>query len=363
MRKTIDLQNPQNLQNFAGHDASRVRGVGGGATIAASMPVTEAAPLPSRRLGSLALAAIFVAASAVTALDYSFVVGEPTLLARREIHHSVFNHTATAPERHRWLAPLFIEGAIKVFGRGTPYDVAFDRTYAVFYVVAITAMIWALFAYLRVWFSDEQALIAVLLFASTMRITIRQHDYAPGSYLEPTFFALGLLLILRDRRILLGLLITVATLNRETAIFLVLLYAVTQPPTKKNLQTTLVFAVIWASVFAGVRSVAGPGERYWELERIWRTNISQPGLTLYNLTAFLGVMWLFAVAGFSRAPKFVRRTAAIVPVYIAVVAIWGIWWEVRLLMSLLPIVLPLALSYIVEPAIEPRATGVATVVV
>jgi hypothetical protein len=312
-----------------------------------------------RRLGPLTLAAIFVAAAAVTALDYAFVAGEPTLLARREIHQSVFNGTATEPDRYRLLAPVIVEGAIRLFGGSTPHDVAFDRAYGVFYFAAMAAMLWSLFAYLRVWFADEEALIAVLLVASTLRITIRQHNYAPASFLEPTFFALGLLLILKNRWMLLGVLIAIATLNRETGIFLVLLFAVTQPATKVNVQAAIVFAAIWASVFLGVRYFSGPGERYWELERIWRTNLSQPGLTVYNLTAFLGVMWIFAAAGFSRAPAFVRRTALVVPVYLAVVAVWGIWWEVRLLMPLLPIVLPLGLSYLFKATSEPRTRGLA----
>lgn len=319
-------------------------------------------PLSSRRLGTLALAAIFVAASAVTALDYAFVAGAPALDARRDIHRSVFNRTATEPDRYRVLAPLVVEGVIRTLRPSRPYDAAFDRVYAIFYIVAMSAMLWSIFAYVRVWFSDEQALIAVLLVASTLRITIRQHNYAPASYLEPTFFALALLLILRDRRVLLGSLIAMATLNRETAIFIVLLFAATQPLTSRNIRTSLLYAAIWATIFVGVRYLLGSGERYWDLERIWRTNISQPGLTLYNLTAFLGVIWIFAIAGLGRAPAFVRRTALVVPAYLAVVAVWGIWWEVRLLMPMLPIVLTLSLSYLFDPAREPvtiAAPGVA----
>jgi hypothetical protein len=308
------------------------------------MPENSGAIQSARRLRSFSLAAIFVAASAVTALDYSFFVGDPTLVARRSIHQGVLAHTATAPDRYRLLAPLIVEGPVRLLERWMPRDVAFDRVYAVFYVVAMTAMLWSLFAYLRVWFADEQALIAVLLVASTLRITIRQHDYAPFSYLEPTFIALGLLLMLGERRWWLALLVAIAAFNRETGIFIVFLFAATQPLTRRNLQMTLIYASVWAAVFAGVRLYGGEADRYWELGRIWRTNISQPGLTLYNVTAFLGVIWILAVPGVRHAPAFVRRAAIVIPVYAAVVAIWGLWWEVRLLMPLLPLVTPLALS-------------------
>jgi hypothetical protein len=318
----------------------------------------HAAPVPPRRLGSFALAAIFVAASAVTALDYSFFVGDPTLVARRQIHQGVLARTATAPDRYRLLAPLVVEGPMQVLRQWMPPDLAFDRVYAVFYLAAMTALLWSQFAYLRVWFTDEQALIGVLLLASTLRITIRQHDYAPFSYLEPTFFAVGLLLMLNDRRVWLGLLVAVASLNRETGIFLALLFAVTHSLTRRNILTTMIYVAVSAGVFAGVRWLGGEAERYWEVGRIWRTNISQPGLTLYNVTALLGVMWVFAITGFSRAPGFVRRAAIVIPVYAGAVAVWGLWWEVRLLLPLLPLVLPLALSALFEPGDASARSGV-----
>src|SRR5262245_55957987 len=206
-----------------------------------------------RRLGWLTLAAIFVAASAVTALDYSFFAGDPTLVARRQIHQGVLAHTATAPDRYRLLAPLLVEGPVRVLQQWMPPDLDFDRVYAMFYLAAMSALLWSQFAYLRGWFSDAQALIGVLLVASTLRITIRQHDYAPFSYLEPTFFAVGLLLILADRRVWFGLLVLIASFNRETGIFLVLLFAVTQPATRRTLITALAYAAVWGLGFVAVR--------------------------------------------------------------------------------------------------------------
>lgn len=317
----------------------------------------DTVPIPSRRLGSLVLVAVFVSATAVTALDYAFFAGAPTLEARRDIHQRVLAHTATAPDRYRFLTPVLVEGPVRILQRAMSREDAFDRVYAVFYVVAMVAMVWSLFAYLRVWFSDEQALIGVLIVTSTLRITIRQHDYAPSSYLEPTFFALALLLILKDRRVLLGLLVTLASFNRETGVFLVMLFVATNARTRRTLMTALVYTAIWGAVFLGVRYVAGEGERYWEIGRVWQTNLSQPGLTIYNLTAFLGVVWILAVAGLGRAPTFVRRSAVVIPVYVGVVAVWGIWWEVRLLMPILPLVLPLALSYLFEPLRDPDLSG------
>jgi hypothetical protein len=303
----------------------------------------------SRTIGPWALAAVFCAAAAVTSLDYSFHAGENTLLARRGFHQGILNSTANAPERYRVLIPAIVEGPIRAFARVMPYEHAFDRAYAIFYFLAIVLMLWSIYAYLTEWFTDDQALVGALLVACTIRITIRQHDWAPGSYLEPSFFSIGLLLILRDRPWWFVAVVAVASLSRETGIFLALLYAVAAPFNRRTLWTTLACLAVSGAVFLGVRFVLGGAERYWTLGRVLETNLSQPFLALFNISMLLGAVWIFAALGFARAPAFVRRAAVVIPIYLAAIAVWGIWWEVRLLMPLYPLVLPLALSYLFPP--------------
>ena len=317
-------------------------------------------PPPNRRLGSLALAAVFVAATAVTALDYGIGPGDDTLLARRDIHKGILNQTARAPDRHRVLAPALMEMPTRVLSRFMPYDSAYDRASVLFYLIAMAAMVATQYAYLRVWFTTEQALVGVLLVACTLRITIRQHDYSPYSFLEPSFFALGLLAILRGRRGWFALLIAIAALNRETAIFMVALFAVTRPVTKDTIRYVAGYFAIWLAIFAGLRYLGGDAERYWTIDLVLRTNVSQLWLAAFNITLLLGVFWVFALLGLPRAPVFVRRSALIIPAYLAAVAIWGIWWEVRLLMPLYPLVLPLALSYLFEPNRDAQLTAAVT---
>jgi hypothetical protein len=315
---------------------------------------------PGRRSGSLALAAVFVAATAVTALDYGLGPGDETLQARRDIHRGILDQTTRAPDRYRVLAPALIEIPARVLSQFMPYDSAYDRASVLFYLLAMAALVGMQYAYLRVWFTADQALIGALLVACTLRITIRQHDYAPSSYLEPTFFALALLAILHGRRGWFAVLLAVATLNRETAIFLIALFAVTQPLTKDTVKAVAAYFAIWLVIFAGLRVLGGEAERYWTLDLVFRTNVSQLWLAAFNITMLLGAFWVFALLGVPRAPAFVRRSALVIPVYLAVVAIWGIWWEVRLLMPLYPLVLPLALSYLFEPRSGARLTSPVT---
>jgi hypothetical protein len=305
------------------------------------------------RIGPFALACILITASLIPALDYGFGPGEETMLARRDVHRAILNHTARTPDRYRWLAAWVVEVPTRLVSRVTPYERAYDRVSLVFYLAAIVGMLWSLFAFLRVWFGDEPALVAALVAACTIRITMRQHDYAPNSYLEPTFVALVLLAILHRRHLWLGVLIAIATFNRETAIFLVMLYLMTSDWSREALGRTVIYGAIWAAVYAVVRLVSGDAERYWTIALVFRTNMAQPQLAAANITMLLGVFWLLAALGWTRAPAFIRKSAWIVPVYLITVAVWGIWWEVRLLMPLYPVLFALALSYLYQPLIEP----------
>jgi hypothetical protein len=301
-----------------------------------------------RKVKPLALAAIFFAVSTVTALNYALPPGEATLEARRRNQAGILDHSSPAPDRYRFVLPMIIDGPISVLRHSMSANDAFDRTYAVFYVLALPAFLASLFAYLRVWFPTEAALVGVLFVAATLPIAMRPHEYGPHSFLEPTLFSLSLLCIVRERRFLLALLVAIAAMNRETGVFLVLCYAVARPLSQQRLMTTLAYAGIWLAVFIGERLYAGDGGRYWTVDKIFSSNLSNPWLAVFNVATLLGVFWWFAAAGFRRAPPFVQRVATVIPVYAAVVAIWGIWWEVRLLLPLMPLLLPLALSFLFE---------------
>lgn len=306
------------------------------------------------RIRPLALTCVLLTASLLPALDYGFGPGVESMTARREIHRAILDGTARDPDRYRWLAAAIVEPPTRLLAPLMSYDAAFDRVSAVFYLAAISALLWSLFALLRSWFTDEAALIAALVAACTIRITMRQHDYAPYSFLEPTLVATALLAILHRRHFLLGVLVAIASFNRETAVFLVLLHLVTGDGSRQAWARTIAYGSIWAAIFLGIRAVSGEGERYWSIERIFRTNMAQPGLAAANLTMLFGVCWLFAVLGWSRAPSFIRRAAIIMPFYLATIAVFGIWWEVRLVMPLYPILFALALSYLYdarEPAL------------
>ena len=188
-------------------------------------------------------------------------------------------------------------------------------------------------------------------------MALRDHYFQPWSILEAGLFAAGLLCV-RDRRYrLLALVVALASLNRETAIFipLALFFAVAGskgedgagfPGGGKALLLFVGYVAIWAAAFFGMRTLLGDAPRVVTVEELLARNTISPAIfrTAVHLALIFGAFWIFAVAGFRRAPEFVKRTTLIAPLYLAAVALWGVWYEVRLLMPLYAIVIPLGLS-------------------
>jgi hypothetical protein len=309
----------------------------------------------------LALCLLFLTVAAVSAHDWSFLAGDLRRQFRLDEHRLILTHGERPPAQYRVLVPYLLDPPIRFFANYMPYEKSFGRVYAAFYLAAMTGILYSLFAYLRIFFTDEQALVGALVPAATMPMALRSYDYAPYSQLEPIFFAVGLILMYRRRHVWLGLLIALATINRETGIFLVLLFMVVLPLTLKRLRIGAVYLMIWAATYFGLRWVipAGP-PRYWTLDTVWYGNThewNQILISLVNVALLYGAFWIFALLGLPRAPRFVRRSAIIAPPYIVTVGAWGVWTEVRLLQPLYPIIVPLALSFLFAPRGAPTAVS------
>ncbi|MGE5813440.1 MAG: hypothetical protein ACM36C_03040 [Acidobacteriota bacterium] len=130
-----------------------------------------------RQVTPLALTAIFVAVTTVTALKYAFLPGEATLAARRSFHANILDHSGPSPDRYRFVVPMMLEVPIGLLQRSLPRSDAFKVCCSI---------------------------------AATIPIAMRANEYGAYSFLEPMFVALALLCILRRRRLWLALLVFVA---------------------------------------------------------------------------------------------------------------------------------------------------------
>jgi hypothetical protein len=303
--------------------------------------------------------AIILSVSAVLAYVYFRQVGSPYLKERLELHGQILRGTAESPYRYRVLVPFIGEALTRGLSAVLPANRAFLLAYALYDLAAILFLLGVLHRYLGAWFSNEQALVGVLFAAATMPIALRDHYFQPWSLLEAGLFTVGLLCIYRRRLWALASIVALASFNRETAVFIPLAFLSANAPIGGTgesdrmpvRRTMLLFAgycAIWAVIFFGLRAVFGGAQPVMTLPEVLARNTA-PAVTLRAIVRaglLFGAFWIFAAAGFMRAPGFVRRVSLVALPYLAAVFVWGMWHEVRLLMPLYAIVIPLGFSFL-----------------
>lgn len=301
--------------------------------------------------GRAALVAVVLSASAVLAYVYFRTVDRPFLAERIELHEAIVKGAAPDPYRYRLLAPAVAEALRRTLAAPLGGGNGFLAAYALFDAAAIFFSLWTLLVYLRSWFGAERALVGALFVAATMPVALRDHYFQPWSLPEAGFVAAGLLCIYRRRHGLLALVVALASLNRETSFLLPAAYVVSILGPGARLRDWILGAAlvaIWAFVFFGLRRLLGPAAPVETIAGLFARNAAAATVWRAALRGALlfGAFWVFAALGLRGAPRFARRMAVLVPLYLVPVAVWGVWHEARLLLPLAPVVMPLGLSFL-----------------
>jgi hypothetical protein len=304
---------------------------------------------------------------------------DPTFSIAQQQH--VISGEAGSPYRYRVLVPLLLEAGTRALAFVEPRNVAFLHASAVYDCLGLVAQLLALYVLAREWFSAIQALVGVAFTVGVTLTTFGYFTYQPWSILEVTLFSVGFLLAYRGRWGLTGVAVVLASLNRETGVFLPLALLLgsleaplgiearrntagrrASPPAfavailryaagRRETRLAFAFVLLSTAIFAGLRVLLGSAPPVDELGDVIVRNLERNNLIAAGLAIalFLGLGWLFAVRGLARAPHFIRRIARIVPFYLGAFAIWGWWREVRILTTLYPVVIPLVLAYCYQP--------------
>jgi hypothetical protein len=295
----------------------------------------------------IVIIAILVAAIAVPAFDYAITrVGDDVRAGRLASFDTITAGTAPAPYRYRVLVPYAIAPLVALADRVWPHDVSVHRIDAIFVFTALAAMLWSLCLYLRNWYPAPLALIGVLLVAATMPIALRHHFYSPYSLVEPTFLILGLHAVYHGRARYVLILAVLASLNRETGILIPIALLVHEWRTRtygRRFVTAMAGVGLSILTIAALRLSLGPAPESITLDAVRAINLSPEGFTAAatNVALFAGVTgWVLAAAGWRDSPEFVRQQAWIAALYLPIVAVFGVWYEVRLLMPLYPLLIP-----------------------
>lgn len=280
------------------------------------------------------------------------------LRMRRYPEHGMTKYTpevvsglAEAPGRYRVLMPFALDGAVRATG-ADPMTIWHLSRLAGFFASWV-----ALHAYLRTWFPLSGAVAGTLLVAATLPLTFTNSWAHPDHIPELALFTLGCFAIARGRDALFAITLVAATLNRETAAFLVVLYLVGGPITRTRLLKTAGFAAIWAAVYVGLRVARGfvPYDA-WQLVRNLEFLKLLPApydpyaraYAWFGLVLFGPLVYL-ALQQRGKLPLFVRRALWVIPLVALVCLLFSSIVETRIFTPVFPLIVPAVMFTVLQP--------------
>jgi hypothetical protein len=205
------------------------------------------------------------------------------------------------------------------------------------------------------------AIAGTALVAAGLPLTFTNSWAHPDHVAELALFTLGCLTIARGLDVAFAVTLIFATLNRETAVFLVMLYFVAGPITRERVLKTIGFGAIWAAIFVGLRFWLGLAHYdYWQLTR----NIEFLGLLPANYDPYYRAYAWFVVFLFGpllfvawrtlrEQPLFIRRALWVVPAILLVGFTISSIIETRIFTPLFPLIMPATIA-----ALTPRLSNV-----
>lgn len=264
---------------------------------------------------------------------------------------AVVSGHAEAPARYRVLAPWLLDAVTRASG-GPAMIVFLSFRLTVIYAALVVTHL-----YLRRWYSATAALGGTALLAALLPLTFTNSWAHPDSMVELALFTAGCWAIASRRDWWFLLLLALASLNRETSGFLLVLYtwnrlAVSRSPETLARVGTCLLA--WIGIFAGLRWWRGFDHyAYWMLPANLGSFVPLPS----NYDPYVrvsGYLWLvlalpllgFAALGVRLAGRasFRAQAAGVAVLLLAVGFLISSVIESRIFVPLLPLLLPAALA-------------------
>jgi hypothetical protein len=268
----------------------------------------------------------------------------------------VLNGTESAPGLYRVLAPFSIDAVARLTG------VSLLSAWYATRLAFIFSAFCALHVYLRTWLPPHGAFAGVTFTAATLPLTFTNSWPHPDHIPELLLFTLGALAIARHRDGWFTVALAAAAFNRETSVFLVVLYAVAEPITRVRLVRATLFAAEWFAIYGGLRAIRGLSHyQYWQAGR----NLADLGLLpaafdpYYRGYAYFGLIlfgpMLFLSLRATALPIFARRALLVVPVFVTIAFMFSSIIESRIFTPLYALILPGLMCSLIPRVDTPRA--------
>ena len=254
--------------------------------------------------------------------------------------------TADAPERYRVLVPFAVHAAAG--GDRESLQSVWLAARLLSFVAACLALHW----YLATWYDAARAAAGTAITMALLPLTFTNSWSHPDHAAELALFTAAAAALARDRFPLFLAVLAVAALNRETAVFLVLLCAALGWRGRGWLPRVAAASVVWGAVYGGLRVWRGwVTYDYWQFGRnVEFLKLLPEGYDPYYrayawffVVGFVPLLVLALRAG-PDAPLFARRALLVTPVFVAVAFAFSSIIETRIFTPLFPLMMPAAVA-------------------
>lgn len=259
----------------------------------------------------------------------------------------VLDGTYGAPGIYRILVPYSIDFLARVTSL-EPLTVFLATRLLFVYAALVTTHV-----YLRQWYSAPVAIGATLGAAALLPLTFTNSWAHPDSFPELFLFTLGCLAVARRWDWLFWPILVLATLNRETSAFLVLLWGCYRLPgswSRNDLARFMAFGATWAVIFGGLRWLRGL--QHYQYLMVWENlavlKLLPEGYDLY--TRVSGYFWLVLLVPAAllawrgtrgeETPSFMRRALPVAAMFVVTAFLISAIIESRIFLPLFPLLLP-----------------------
>jgi len=308
--------------------------------------------------------------SAMLTYDYYDRTERPQVQGRILLHHEIVVGTAPYQYRYRVLLPnvaevigRLIQRLPLIHSRPVAEPLTYSkRAFVISYcLLNFTALL--IFFVCQIWllllfFVYELALLGGAISALLVDFTFRDHYFQPWSLWEGAFFSLGLILIHRRMHWQFLGLSLIALLNRETSLFLVLIFLINTFPchwpkgglTKIALQRDTQFAVanfvVWLAGYLALHQLVGYRPSTFFIETAVSGNAANFKYAVVLNAVLIGSLTPLILSGLRSSPQLIRRSAWILLPYFGLLLVIGFWWEIRYWITVLPVIVPAMIAAI-----------------
>jgi hypothetical protein len=261
-----------------------------------------------------------------------------------EEHVRVIAGTFIDPDQYRILTYALAEGLVRL---GLPIHSAHE----VWRVIFTSASMFVFYRFARGWFPPMLALMGMFMLAAAIPLTYIYYMMQVADPLNMLVFFLAFWAMRERRDRWLIPLVGIGMLNRESPAIIPFFYAAVNwgRPWRTWLPMAVGLFVLAVAVYVGLRVAYGPKTpccTEGPLQRLlvnftdWRAYVD----TLGVLNIALWGSWL----GWQRRPQFLRRTALMVPLFVAPYLLFGTVREARYYLPVLAVLIPMVLFYLLE---------------